>query len=669
MLCSVTQTTRTKTSFKPIALPRIPSPKAIAQPDYLAPEEYPLSRAPVPDDMRLFALTLGDRRVLLHDQGYEPARDAHSPEIEARGPGWTRASGSSGSSSKTRHVTLIEALRMAKGKERKRSFDGLTPGMEREAQHPVLATPPSVGREARLIRSPPRKRNRTVDEAIQAAEAATVPLSPLPSPEPELPGPLPATRSLSPSPTIGSGVEVAALLSLPGIIAHFDALPDKLQQHVLMHLLRRSRMSTIQRVATFTDSALRRDFIAELPRELSVQILKHIDGPSLARATRVSRKWQRIIDSERGVWMERLKEEGLYSGFRTEEEEEQVFAKRLQTMETIGKAQRALATPEPGFTGADIDPLHINLERPIPLKHVYRKRHISEQAWMNDQPRHHSIQGSGPNTITCMQFDGDKLISATDQHPVEIYDIKTGQLRAELKGHEGGVWALEFFGDVLVTGSTDRTVRYWDLKTYTQTHCFHGHTSTVRCLQIIKPVLNEATGEYEPAFPIVVTGSRDASIRLWRLPKWGDPGLNGFVSTVCGMSRRSLTRSQVNDEGEEWPVMPDNNPYHLHHLEGHTGAVRAVSAHGRVCVSGSYDGTVRVWDTITGTCTNTLTGHESKGRSPYAAAPDFADLVQCIVWSTTATAEDVHLARTTTRSRSGTLTPESASIRSLATRH
>lgn len=60
--------------------------------------------------------------------------------------------------------------------------------------------------------------------------------------------------------------------------------------------------------------------------------------------------------------------------------------------------------------------------------------------------------------------------------------------------------------------------------------------------------------------------------------------------------------------------MPGVNPYHLHHLEGHTGAVRAVSAHGRVCVSGSYDGTVRVWDTVTGTCTNTLTGHESKGR-------------------------------------------------------
>lgn len=527
----MTQTTRTKTSFKPIALPRIHSPKAIAQPDYLAPEEYPLSRAAVPDDMRLFSLTLGGRRVLLHDQGSEPTSDAALPDLEAKGPGWTRPGPTSHSSSgQRRHVTLVEALRMAKGKERKRSIDGLTPGMDREAQPPILATPQSVGREARLIRSPPRKRNRTVDEAISAAEAAAGPLSPLPSPEPELPGPLPAARSLSPSPTIGSGIEMAALLSLPGIIAHFDALPDKLQQHVLMHLLRRSRMPTIQRVAAFTDTAIRRDFITELPRELSVHILKFIDGPTLARVTRVSRSWQRIIDSERGVWMQRLKDEGLYSGFNMEAEEERVFANRLQTLESMKKRQRALATPELGSAAADINPSHLSLERPIPLKHVYRRRHVSEQAWMNEAPRHHSIQGSGANTITCMQFDSDKLITATDQHPIEIYDIKTGQLRVELKGHEGGVWALEFFGDVLVTGSTDRTVRYWDLKTYTQTHCFHGHTSTVRCLQIIKPVLNEATGKYEPAVPIVVTGSRDASIRLWRLPKRGDPGLTGFVS-------------------------------------------------------------------------------------------------------------------------------------------
>ena len=66
-------------------------------------------------------------------------------------------------------------------------------------------------------------------------------------------------------------------------------------------------------------------------------------------------------------------------------------------------------------------------------------------------------------------------------------------------------------------------------------------------------------------------------------------------------------------EGVEQPVMPENNPYHLIKMSGHGSAVRSLAAYGRICVSGSYDATVRVWDLTKGTCTHVLTGHEQKG--------------------------------------------------------
>lgn len=62
-------------------------------------------------------------------------------------------------------------------------------------------------------------------------------------------------------------------------------------------------------------------------------------------------------------------------------------------------------------------------------------------------------------------------------------------------------------------------------------------------------------------------------------------------------------------------IPPSQNPWHVHHLEGHTQAVRALAAHGRICVSGSYDTTVRVWDIVKGTCLHVLSGHEQKGQS------------------------------------------------------
>ena len=49
-------------------------------------------------------------------------------------------------------------------------------------------------------------------------------------------------------------------------------------------------------------------------------------------------------------------------------------------------------------------------------------------------------------------------------------------------------------------------------------------------------------------------------------------------------------------------------------MKGHDHTVRALTARGRTLVSGSYDGTVRVWDIITGECKWVLVGHTQEGK-------------------------------------------------------
>lgn len=547
-------------------------------PYYLSNESYPLAHEPTPEDLRFLEFNLGGRRVVVAEDG------AEGTSGETTGPGWRRtvATGNDERVGLGNYINRIKKDKDKEQKERKR------PHVQDARSHSPLPQP--VVRQ----RSPPRKKARPSDIYTTAAgeDQSLIP-SPLQSPTDS--GHAPA------QPSLGSGQEMAALFSLPAIVNHFDQLPDKVQQHVLMHLFRRSRMPTIQRVSSFAATALKRDFISLLPQEIAVQVLCKVDVNSLASAARVSRSWRKLVDGERSVWRTRLMEDGLWSGHGVEEEEEKELLRRYEVLDREARRRHKSKAGTP----SDDEPMqgaHAIGDHPTPYKHIYRRRYTNNQTWLNAKPEHFSFPGHGTHVVTCLQFDEDKIVSASDDHSINIYSTQTGQLRKRLDGHEGGVWALEYKGDTLVTGATDRTVRVWDLETLRQTHLFVGHTSTVRCLQIVEPVLDEATGEYQPPYPMIVTGSRDTSLRVWKLPKKGEPAFEGLSPTAAGL----------NGGAGDVHAPPEENPFHVHHLEGHTEAVRAVAAHGRICISGSYDKNVRVWDIVKGQCIHVLQGHESK---------------------------------------------------------
>lgn len=249
----------------------------------------------------------------------------------------------------------------------------------------------------------------------------------------------------------------------------------------------------------------------------------------------------------------------------------------------------ATAVPYPNIGLPSLRSLHL-------YKSIYQRYHCIHRGWMKPdfQPKHVAFRAHDRHVVTCLQFDTDKILTGSDDTNINVYDTKTGALRTTLEGHEGGVWALEYYGNTLVSGSTDRSVRVWDIERARCTQVFHGHTSTVRCLQIVlpSPVGKRADGTVVkmPKEPLIITGSRDSNLRVWKLPKPGDP----FYFE---------TGPHVDDEA---------CPYFVRVLTGHSHSVRAIAAHGDTLVSGSYDCTVRVWRISTGETVHRLQGHTSK---------------------------------------------------------
>ncbi|ODQ66037.1 WD40 repeat-like protein, partial [Nadsonia fulvescens var. elongata DSM 6958] len=209
-------------------------------------------------------------------------------------------------------------------------------------------------------------------------------------------------------------------------------------------------------------------------------------------------------------------------------------------------------------------------------------------------------------------FDDDKIVTGCEDHWISVYDTKTGGLKCLLQGHDGGVWALQFVGNILVSGSTDRTVRVWDIEKAKCTHVFTGHTSTVRCLDIIMPnkVLNKNNRLPDqrvtkfPPEPLIVTGSRDSTLRVWRLPRESDLEYHSGSSTVTTVPS---------------PFSSSPDPFFQQLLRGHSQSVRSISGYSDTVVSGSYDTTVRVWDLKSGKCRHMLAGH---GQRVYSAVID-----------------------------------------------
>ena len=230
------------------------------------------------------------------------------------------------------------------------------------------------------------------------------------------------------------------------------------------------------------------------------------------------------------------------------------------------------------------------------FKSLYQRHHQIRKSWMRLElkPQHLAFRAHQRNVVTCLQFDSDKILTGSDDTNINIYETQTGALRKRLEGHEGGVWALQYEGNLLVSGSTDRSVRVWDIEEGKCLQVFQGHTSTVRCLIILKPTKIGQTFDGHPIMmpkePLIITGSRDSTLRVWKLPRPND---------------RSIIQTG--------PSPNDNdNPYFIRTLTGHHHSVRAIAAHGDTLISGSYDCSVRVWKISTGEALQRLQGHTQK---------------------------------------------------------
>lgn len=416
----------------------------------------------------------------------------------------------------------------------------------------------------------------------------TSPISDLEDQNPQqlvLPLPLASPVQSSDKPSVHEALE-RYLLKVPAtqgelvemLVNLSDLVLEPTRNHVVFQLLQHVDRALLLTFCGVIQNSLRRDLLSSLPVEVLLGVLSHLDAKSVLAVSQVCRLWHSLVNNTM-LWTTMLKRDKL-------------VADRGHMDRELANASRLLSEWGPSPHLPDINVAQV----------LYKKRSIILRRWMNPlyQPARISVGGNGSNIVTCLQHDEDKVITGIEGKLINVYSTGTGELLRVLRGHDGGVWALKYFCNTLVSGSTDREVRVWNIRTGRCTHVFRGHTSTVRCLDILHPVQIGVNDNGEPIIfpkePLLVTGSRDHNLHVWKLPL--DNELEGADD---------ITETKTFDSKD--PA----NPYLVAILLGHTQSVRSVTGYGNIIISGSYDTTVRVWDLLDkGRCKHVLEGHSDR---------------------------------------------------------
>ncbi|CAD0090866.1 unnamed protein product [Aureobasidium vineae] len=298
------------------------------------------------------------------------------------------------------------------------------------------------------------------------------------------------------------------------------------------------------------------DPVEALPTEIVTLILSHLDPESLKAAQRVAKSWSRIAKDPL-IWR----------------------AQYLQQYE-----KQTYVSPAPIQIGGIGTGLPNQPMQHWELMHDARRR-IDKNWTRGDQGGKGIYLAGHTDSVYCVQFDEQKIITGSRDRTIRVWDINTYKCLKVIGGpsvrpspgpkvlrtveypkfhhaessvngtaygnsiyhvpsdfHSASILCLQYDHEILVTGSSDNDLLVWNVNTYEPIRRLKQHTGGV---------LDVAFDEKH-----IVSCSKDCTIIVW--------------------DRKTLE-----------PIRT---------LTGHRGPVNAVQLRGNLLVSASGDGVARLWD-------------------------------------------------------------------------
>jgi WD40 repeat protein len=222
----------------------------------------------------------------------------------------------------------------------------------------------------------------------------------------------------------------------------------------------------------------------------------------------------------------------------------------------------------------------------------------------------------GKITTVIMSPDGRRIISASEDASIKVFDLDRGTNIYNLHGHSKKVNAVVVTpdGQRLISASHDKTLKIWDLQTGVELDSLQGHSSYVNAITVT------------PDGKRAISASSDTTLRLWNIDmdstshtnigNWRDLGVfrghSDSVEKVIITPDGSKAVSSAADKTIRiWDL---HSGRQLHILRGHQSVITILAVTpdgGRIVSSSIEDYSLKFWDINTGLLLYTLRGHSN----------------------------------------------------------
>nr|KAG5711219.1 hypothetical protein BaRGS_004863 [Batillaria attramentaria] len=309
-----------------------------------------------------------------------------------------------------------------------------------------------------------------------------------------------------------------------------------------------------ERRRTISKLKQHKDFISQLPENISLKILSYLSPKELVEVSRVSKSWRRLTNHN-SLWEEKCRE--------------------------------------------------VKLEVPVsdnPIwKRVFRDNVYLKINWNSGDCRITDFKGH-TQSVFAVTLSGDRLASGGADKTVRVWDIRTGeQLQAKvwdvnrclllttLYGHNAAIFAVDMneSGSLVITGSADRSVRMWA-------------TDTGKCTKVIwvSQTTSIMSVSYSHGYVACAYGSTICLYHGSKLIKTFNEHRKRVETVKLRISNAETGEGMIVSGGRDalvkyWDTTKDES---VQTFSGHSENVNCLHIDELRIASASYDHKIRLWD-------------------------------------------------------------------------